>query len=546
MQSIFKPFFASLALILSAGGQAQSEITLKVTSRYLNFPVSHAVDRKGLTFVQPGQEDQRVEVRLTPGKPDYWVFRDVGSWRGKKVTLRYEGAEDCLRAIVQADTIMGESQMYREPHRPQFHFTTRRGWINDPNGLVYHEGLYHLYYQHNPYEREWGNMTWGHATSPDLIHWTEQPCVLFPDRLGTMFSGSAVWDQENTSGLGSKQHPPLVYAYTADRAERQTQCIAWSTDGGYTLHKDEGNPVVDSHDKWKSHDTRDPRLLWYAPSAHWVMVLNERDGHSIYTSSDLLKWTFESHVPGFWECPDLFELPVDGDASHKKWVMLGASGTYVVGSFDGKTFTPETPKQRNVQGLIYAAQTVSHAPEGRCIQIGWGRVSHPGMPFNGQMQIPTELSLRTTPWGIRLYSVPVKEFSALLTPWIRSSQTLDIHSVNSLCEPLDSRDGLHLKTSLQLTYSTSAGITIDGQTILDYDTNQNTINGQFYAAPDPTSLRLEADIYVDRTSVEVFIDGGLYSYSLERRPGEKKGVEFWGNETQVLSLEADRIASIWH
>jgi levanase/fructan beta-fructosidase len=252
--------------------------------------------------------------------------------------------------------------MYKEKNRPQFHFTTRRGWINDPNGLVFHNGLYHLYYQHNPYEREWENMTWGHATSPDLVHWTEHDDVLFPDRLGTMYSGSAVFDEQNTSSFGTRESPPLVYAYTADRSDREVQCIAYSLDGGMTLKKYKGNPVIDSCDKWETHDTRDPRLFWYEPGKHWVMVLNERDGHSIYNSDNLRDWTYESHVTGFWECPDLFELPVDGNPGNTRWVMCGASNTYMIGTFDGKTFVPQGGKYRFCTGTIYAAQTISHAP----------------------------------------------------------------------------------------------------------------------------------------------------------------------------------------
>lgn len=520
-------------------------LTIKVNSKYLNIPVSHKTDRRRLTLTAKGEDTLSVVVRIAASAPDYWVFKDVSRYKGKKLELNYDGSKQALENIVQSDSIFGAAAMYREENRPQFHFTARRGWINDPNGLVWHNGLYHLYYQHNPFEREWENMTWGHATSPDLLHWTEHDDVLFPDRLGTMYSGSAVFDEHNTSGFGTEKCPPLVYAYTADRSDRETQCIAYSLDGGMTLQKYEGNPVIDSHDKWQTHDTRDPRLLWYATGKHWVLVLNERDGHSIYSSSNLKDWAFESHVTGFWECPDLFELPVDGNPDNTRWVMYGASNTYMIGSFDGKTFKPEGGKYRFCTGTIYAAQTISHVPDGRRIQIGWGRVSHPGMPFNGMMLLPTELKLRTTSDGIRLTSQPVSEVQSLLENVFSSSDVLTADAANRMLEPLRQRDGLHLTFTLHLNHRTSAGLSLSGRNILDYDSNFNTINGQFYSPQDPTSMDLTADIYIDRTSVEVFIDDGLYSYSMEWHEKKPEGLRFWGTNLTVSGLKVDRIRGIW-
>ena len=520
-------------------------LSIRINSRYLNIPISHRMDRKQLTFTAKGEDTLTVVVRIAEDAPDYWVFKDVSRYKGKNLRLSFEGSRKALENIVQADSIFGASAMYKEKNRPQFHFSTRRGWINDPNGLVFHNGLYHLYYQHNPYEREWENMTWGHATSPDLLHWTEHDDVLFPDRLGTMFSGSAVFDEQNTSGFGTRKSPPLVYAYTADRSDREVQCIAYSLDGGMTLKKYKGNPVIDSHDMWQTHDTRDPRLFWYEPGKHWVMVLNERDGHSIYNSDNLKDWTFESHITGFWECPDLFELPVDGDHGNTRWVMYGASNTYMIGSFDGKSFVPQGGKYRFCTGTIYAAQTVSHAPDGRRIQIGWGRVSHPDMPFNGMMLLPTELSLVTTSEGIRMVSKPISEVQTLLQNMLSSDRRLNAEAANRLLASLSWQDGMHLNFTLHLNHRTSAGISLAGRNILDYDSNFNTINGQYYSPQDPTSMDLTADVYIDRTSVEVFIDGGLYSYSMEWHERKPEGLRFWGTNLTVSGLKVDRVKSIW-
>ncbi|MBO7472142.1 MAG: glycoside hydrolase family 32 protein [Bacteroidaceae bacterium] len=548
---MMKRVLLSLVCCLLSVVALPSELSFKVKSKYLNLPISQDAERRKLTFQAKGVDDLNVVARLSP-EPDYWVFKDLTAYKGKTLTITFDGPEEALSLVYQADTIRDAQKMYQERNRPQFHFTTRRGWINDPNGCIWHEGLYHLYYQHNPFEREWENMTWGHATSPDLLHWTEQAPVLFPDTIGTMFSGSAVFDKDNTSGFGTKKNPPLVYAYTADRSDKETQCIAYSLDGGMTLHKYEGNPVIDSHDKWQTHDTRDPRLFWYKPGGWWVLVLNERNGHSIYTSDNLKDWTYQSHVNGFWECPDLFPLPVDGNANDVRWVMYGASNTYMIGSFDGKVFTPESGKHRFSTGTIYAAQTFNEVPDGRRIQIGWANIDHRGMPFRGQMLLPTELTLRTTKDGIRLISKPISEVTSLLKPLYSSEKALNGQEVNKALQPYQSQDCVHLRATLNLTYATSAGLRFDGQTLVDYDLNHNTLNGQFYSPQDPTSLSLTMDIYIDLTSIEVFIDDGLYSYSMERRRAINtpqrpviKGFEVWGTDINVTDIQLDAVESCW-
>lgn len=546
-----KRSFCVIATFVALCFAQAAELSMKVKCRYLNLPISHEVERYRLTFKAKGVDDLSVDARLS-AIPEYWVFKDISAYEGKTLTITFDGPEDALMQVYQADTIRDVASIYRERNRPQFHFSTRRGWINDPNGCIWHNGQYHLYYQHNPFEREWGNMTWGHATSPDLLHWTEQPPVLFPDTLGTMFSGSAVFDRDNTSGFGTKKNPPLVYAYTADRSEKEVQCIAYSLDGGMTLHKYEGNPVIDSHDRWQSRDTRDPRVFWYEPGGHWVLVLNERNGHSIYTSDNLKDWTYRSHVNGFWECPDLFPLPVDGNTKDVRWVMYGASNTYMIGRFDGKVFTPESGKHRFSSGAIYAAQTFNNVPDGRRIQIGWANIDHRGMPFRGQMLLPTELTLRSTKDGVRLVSKPIAEVASLLSPLCSSKDALSSQEVNKVLNSYLKQDGLHLRATLNLTYATSAGLKFDGQTLVDYDLNRNTLNGQFYSPQDPTSLSLTMDIYIDRTSIEVFIDDGLYSYSMERRraigAAQKaipKGFEFWGSDINVTDIRLDAVESCW-
>ncbi|EKU88796.1 GH32 C-terminal domain-containing protein [Bacteroides oleiciplenus] len=543
-----KAAFTIYLLLFSGITLYAGDISFKITKKYLNFPVSHRQDRCKMTFDVKGESTLSVVIRLAPDEADYWVFRDVSAFKGKTIKITYEGNDAGLNKIYQADEFAGQDSLYKEKNRPQFHFTTQRGWINDPNGLIYHKGEYHLFYQHNPYEKDWENMHWGHAVSKDLVHWEELADALYPDHLGTMFSGSAVIDYENTAGFNKGKTPAMVVAFTAAGPDRQVQGIAYSLDDGRTFTKYAGNPVIDSKDKWNSNDTRDPKVFWYAPSKHWVMVLNERDGHSIYTSGNLKDWTYESHITGFWECPELFELPVDGDTQTMKWVMYGASGTYMIGSFNGKEFKPETGKFCYTNGCIYAAQTFTNIPatDGRRIQMGWGRVSHPGMPFNGMMMMPTELTLRTTKDGIRLISVPVKETEQLFQS-VQKWQSLTSDEANQKLAAFKATDCLRIKTTIKLSHATDAGLSLFGQRILNYDMNFNTVNGHFYSPQDPTSMELSADIYIDRTTIEVFIDGGLYSYSMERHPsdGNKEGLHFWGNRIEVKHLEVFSVKSIW-
>ena len=539
--------FTSALLAFTCIANAE-DIKMKITKKYLNLPVSHQVDRAVMTLQADGKEAQAFDIRLAPSNPDYWVFCDVSQYKNKTIVLSYKGDNAGMAKIFQADEIAGQDSLYKETNRPQIHYTQRRGWNNDPNGLLYYDGEYHLFYQHNPYERDWGNMHWGHAVSKDLIHWEELQEALFPDEHGTMFSGSAVIDYNNTSGFGKKDNPAMVAIYTADNAEKQIQCIAYSLDKGRTWTKYTGNPVIDSKAKWNSKDTRDPKVFWHKPINKWVMILNERDGHSIYNSDNLKDWTFESHVTGFWECPELFELAVDGNPNNKKWVMYGASSTYMIGSFDGKKFTPESGKHYFTTGAIYAAQTFTNIPEsdGRRIQIGWSNIDHQGMPFKGTMTLPTSLSLRTTKDGVRLFSEPIKEVEMLQTN-VYSGKDLTAQKASEILRPYNNKAALRIRTTLKLSHATSAGLNLFGQRLMDYDMNSNRVNGVFYSPEDMTSMEITADIIIDQTCIEVFIDGGAYSYYMERKAdtNNKEGFHFWGNNIEVKDLEVYTLRSIW-
>jgi fructan beta-fructosidase len=542
-----KYYTLALFLLSTFHGFAQT-ISLEITHRYLNLPVAQRSEKKKMTFDVGGKTDREFLIRLSD-EAEYWTFCDMSGYLGQTLQIKYEGNVAGLSKIFQSDQPAQANTFYSETNRPQLHFTSRVGWLNDPNGLLFYDGEYHLFYQHNPYEREWGNMHWGHAVSSDLIHWKELPIALYPDRHGTMFSGSAVIDYENTSGFGSKANPAMVAIYTADSPEKQVQCLAYSLDKGRTWTKYEENPVIDSGAQWNTHDTRDPKVFWHAPIAKWVMVLNERDGHSIYHSANLKQWAYQSHTTGFWECPELFELPVDDDPNTTRWVMYGASGTYMIGQFDGREFTPLSGKHQYGNGVIYAAQTFSNIPasDGRRIQIGWNRIDNPGMPFKSQMGLPTELSLKTTPNGIRLFNNPVREVDRLQGAAFVNKQGLTAGEASKLLQPFNDAATLRVKATIKLSHATAAGLSLYGQPIVQYDLNHNLLNGAFYSPVVMTSMELKVDIILDKTSVEVFVDNGHYSYCIERRPkdGDTQGFVFSGKEIEVKNLEVYEMKSIW-
>ena len=520
---------------------------LTITKRYLNYPVEHAQERQRMTMKLPGTEDRSFLIRLSDGNPDYWVFSDVSAFIGETIEIEFPNAVKGWDKIYQSDIISGADSLYNEINRPQFHYTARRGWKNDPNGLVYHDGEYHLFYQHNPYERNWENMHWGHAVSKDLIHWKELPDALYPDTIGTMFSGSAVVDYDNTSGFKTGKEDVIVAAYTADSPDKEVQCIAYSNDRGRTFKKYSGNPVIDTKAKWGTKNLRDPKIFWHAESGKWVMVLFEKTGMSFYNSDNLKDWIFQSHILGFWECPELFELAVDGDPENKKWILYGATGTYLLGEFNGKEFIPETDKLRYYRGKMYAAQTFNNIPEknGRRIQIGWGQIDQTGMPFNGMMMFPTELTLRTTREGVRLYSEPIAEIEQLHKNSY-SWENLTREEANEKFKEL-SGDIFHIKLKVKLQDGTDFGLKYNGNSILHYDMNWNNLNGEFYGGDQIENLSFYYEILVDKTSLEVFADHGKFTLIQQlEKAKNKNGFEFdgWG-AIQIEKLEVNELNSIW-
>lgn len=358
-------------------------------SKYLLLPVQENAPEGKVNIVVNNefQLEQNINVRLAREKVDYYVPLDLSAYQGKTISIDVTGMPSsslCWKEIKLSDTFDSSN---RETYRPVYHHTPMYGWMNDPNGMFYKDGVYHLYFQYNPYGSMWANMTWGHSTSTDLTHWTYEGTAIVPDAWGAIFSGSCVVDKDNTAGFGKGA---VVAFYTSAKStpwgDVQSQSMAYSLDNGKTFIKYEHNPILTSTER----DFRDPKVFWYAPGKHWVMMLAVGQEMQIYSSGNLKEWKKESSFGamqgahgGVWECPDLVEVAVEG-SKEKKWVLIcnlnpggpfgGSAAQYFVGSFDGRKFVNESPTQTKWLDWgkdNYATVTWSNAPAGRCIALGW-------------------------------------------------------------------------------------------------------------------------------------------------------------------------------
>lgn len=367
----------------------QNIILLDSLKKFLLLPVQENAPEGKVNIIVNNefQLEQNINIRLAREKVDYYVPLDLSAYQGKSVSVDVTGMPSsslCWKEIKLSDTFDSSN---RETYRPVYHHTPVYGWMNDPNGMFYKDGVYHLYFQYNPYGSMWGNMTWGHSTSTDLTHWTYEGTAIVPDAWGAIFSGSCVVDKDNTAGFGKGA---VVAFYTSAKStpwgDIQSQSMAYSLDNGKTFIKYEHNPILTSTER----DFRDPKVFWYAPGKHWVMMLAVGQEMQIYSSGNLKEWKKESSFGamqgahgGVWECPDLVEVAVEG-SKEKKWVLIcnlnpggpfgGSAAQYFVGSFDGKKFVNESPTQTKWLDWgkdNYATVTWSNAPAGRCIALGW-------------------------------------------------------------------------------------------------------------------------------------------------------------------------------
>ena len=530
-----------------------------INQRYLVWPVTRDSSKRLRFFATLDGEETPFfysDIYLSD-KPDFWVFTDLANYQGRKITITGKIPGELVDAwdkVAISSTYPGEDQLYSEPLRPQYHFTSRRGWLNDPNGLVWKDGAWHLFYQHNPYNHGWDNMHWGHATSPDLFHWKEGPDALFPDAEGYMYSGSAVVAPKAETSLPLKGSEDIVLAYTAngnlsylpDRLP--VQSVAYSNDAGTTFQKFSGNPVVE-HSR---AENRDPKVAWYAPKKHWVMNLYyDGNDYGIYTSPDLVKWkkTCDYKIPGEAECPDMFELPVDGDPKDTRWVVWGANGIYMIGDFDGEEFKPESGPHRHYFGSAYAGQSYDNAPEGRRVHIGWMRDTGAGLensPFNQQMTLPMDFTLRKTACGdIRLWSEPSKEVVSLRD---ESKEWSDFKWTGGEADPLTKFKSGHFEIDAVIdaeSTATAMGFNIFGQNQAVWKKSDQTFSGA-EGAQAPIDGKIHVRIFVDTVSMEVFVNGTYTSRYLRQQPGADPISLFAeGGEVRFDSLKIHTLKSVW-
>jgi fructan beta-fructosidase len=480
--------------------------------------------------------------------------------------------------------------LYNEPYRPQFHFTPARNWMNDPNGPIYYEGEYHLFYQYNPFGDVWGDMSWGHAVSPDLVHWKHLPVALSEENGVMIFSGSTVVDWHNTSGFcrGSDGEAGscLVAIYSGSSYKLQTQNLAYSNDKGRTWTKYAGNPVIDLH----LAGFRDPKVFWHEGTHRWIMVtaLGSQHKLKLFGSTDLKHWAALSDfgpagaTGGAWECPDLFPLPVDGDASQTKWVLsvnlnpggvAGGSGNqYFVGSFDGTTFASENSPQQTLWADygpdFYASTSFSDLPksDGRRIWLGWLSnwrygAKVPTAPWRGVQSIPRELKLRRFADGVRLVQEPVSELRTL-----RQQRTrIENHSFEAANGLLKSKgirgEMLEIIAEISPGDASEVGLRIrEGggeETVIGIDTKKLTLfvdrthSGdvsfdEHFPSRDAGPIILAAGksirlhLFIDRSSVEVFGNDGETVLSEAMFPkSSSDGIKLYSLDGRARVLKMD-------
>ena len=552
LSSAIGMYAGSKDIIVDNLGNEHNFVHINSTSGVLLLPIEDAAPEGEVNFVSKNANvlGYTLKVRLAREKVDYYLPVDLSFCNSEPVKMFVNGVPSssvCWNGISLSDTFDRENT---EKFRPAYHHTPAYGWMNDPNGMFYKDGVYHLYFQYNPYGSMWGNMHWGHSTSTDLINWKNEGVAIAPDAIGTIFSGSCVVDHNNTSGFGKGA---VVAFYTSAKqtpwGDCQTQSMAYSLDNGKTFIKYENNPILTSSEK----DFRDPKVFWYAPKEHWVMMLAVGQHMEIYSSKNLKDWKKESNFGegqgchgGVWECPDLIELPIEG-TKDKKWVLIcninpggpfgGSATQYFVGDFDGTTFTnnyPEETKWMDYGKDHYATVTWNNAPDGRCIAIGW--MSNwqyannvPTKQYRSANTIARDLILFKENGNIFLKSEPCKEMIAArkggrLVKSINVAKTetisLSPQSDNGAYEmELSINPGKSKKVSFALLNGSGDKVQ------MIYDVVKNTFamdrnnSGEIYFSKDfpavtemPTgkSKELKLRLFVDKSSIEAFVDNGKF------------------------------------
>ena len=550
------------SLLIKDLGEGHCLVHINTNQRYLLLPVEEVMPDVRVSMIVNNKEVNVADVRLAVNRVDYFVPLDLSDYAGKNILLKFKlGSNDPIRGKLSAVCCkeMKLSDTFdtgnREKFRPTYHFSPLYGWMNDPNGMVYKDGEYHLFYQHNPYGSKWGNMHWGHAISKDLINWEHRPDAITPDALGTIFSGSAVVDTDNTAGFGAGA---IVAIYTQN-SDRQVQSIAYSTDNGRSFTKYENNPVLTSD----ARDFRDPKVFWHKETQRWIMLLAVGQEMQIFSSSNLKDWAFESSFGegqgahgGVWECPDLFELPVDG-TNEKKWVLLcnlnpggpfgGSATQYFVGTFNGKEFVNESPSKTKWMDWgkdHYATVTWSDAPDNRRIAIAW--MSNwqyandvPTSQYRSPNSVPRDLSLFTVDGETYLQSAPSPELLKLRD--VSKKRSFKVNGTRIIKDMIADNEGAYeIELTIENQHADVIGLRLYNDKGEEVDMQYNMTEKKFsmdrrksgdvgfnenfpmltWTAIESGKDELKLRLFVDKSSVEAFGDGGRFVMTNQVFPSE--------------------------
>ena len=532
-------------------GDNHAMLRVKQGTKYLLLPVQEKEENANIAVLDIRNEMvQRLNVRLAVDKVDYFVPFEIRNGQLLDITFhadkRTTGAMKdfvCWKEVKYSDTF---DTTNRERFRPRYHHTPLYGWMNDPNGMFYKDGVWHLYYQYNPYGSQWENMSWGHSTSRDLIHWDAQPLAIESDWLGAIFSGSAIVDKDHTTGFGRNA---VVAMYTSAGAA-QTQSIAYSTDGGQTFTKYAGNPVI----TFNAPDFRDPKVFWHEPTSKWMVVLAVGQEVQFYSSKNLKEWKYESSFgreygnhDGVWECPDML-------CFGEKWVLLlninpggpfgGSATQYFVGRFDGHTFTcednPSETKWMDYGKDHYATVTFHNAPEGRIVALPW--MSNwqyanqvPTQQFRSANGLPRDLGIKTIGGETILTCIPSKEVMALRGKKVKQP--------TEACEIV-----IDMKNSTDIVLSNAKG----EQVTMHYDAQKQefkmdrTKSGDVSfseafpcetAAPTFGSIK-QLRLFIDRCSIEAFdAEGKMVMTNLVFPSEPYNTIKVKGGKTTIYQLD---------
>ena len=528
-------------------------LRINAQSRYLLLPIQEREEIANISIIVNGKQVKSLNAKLAVDKVDYYVPLDLSSFNpnlllditfhGDRRTTGAIKGYVCWKEMQQSNTF---DTTNREQFRPVYHHTPLYGWMNDPNGMVYQDGVWHLFYQYNPFGSQWENMNWGHSTSRDLIHWEAQPIALEPDALGSIFSGSCVIDKDNTAGFGAGA---MIAMYTS-AGQNQSQSIAYSTDGGKTFTTYAGNPVITQD----APDFRDPKVFWFEQTKRWIVVLAVGQEVQFYSSPNLKDWTYESSFgreygnhDGVWECPDLLPLTLNAKLSNntsKKWVLLlninpggpfgGSATQYFVGQFDGHKFTcedaPSETKWMDYGKDHYATVTFSNAPDNRTVAIAW--MSNwqyanqvPTQQFRSANSIPRDLHLMQLDGETYLVSTPSKEMLAMRGKAVKKGSASNKVVKNLLKQ----NDGAYeITATLDMQKDGQAQVTLFNnkgeEAVIGFDTAKKeyyfdrtksgltSFSDDFACvtrAPLPDADTYQLRIFVDKASIEVFIDPGF-------------------------------------